>query len=1597
MSESAPKSTIVLDVDAQGVTTGVNAAKKKLEDLGKVVTKVGDEFEKGGKQAEKAFDPVEKKLAATTRTTNALVNQLKNSIIDLKSAGDAATKYELRGLDKNIPSAVTAPLVAELRKLQVEQAAAAASALAASNSIAKTIVPTLEKTGMTAKATAAAMRSVPAQFTDIVVSLQGGQAPLTVMLQQGGQLKDMFGGIGNAASALGNYVKGLVSPFSLAAAGATALYLAYEAGAKESRAFNQALILSGNQAGTSASQMMAMAASIDQVSGTQGNAAEALALFAASGKIGAENLERFTLTAIRFEKVTGVAIGDTVKKFEALRKAPLAATLELNDSMGYLTQSVYEQIRALTEQGQIVEAAAVAQDAFNKATANMATDMEKNLGTVTRAWNSVKGAVTETWDAIKGIGRDAGLEGQVAAAQKMVDVRRQAANSIYGNESDRAKLSEAENQLKGYQELLKNQQLSNAQYAEGVQLTKDKAKFDKDGEKYLDKAVKMQRELNSARVEGMRLLKDNRITSEEYGERLQKIALSYADKPKAAGRTPRVKAEIDEAAKGLALYNDLQAKAAGYNANFTESVTELAKAYQLTSMSAEEYRGALDQILGQQPGAVAAAKALKDASAAADKYIDSLNKSADAVGAQLEKLQDEEKALLLSASANITLAEAIAEVEIARLREQQAIEMSFGNEGAVAAIQREIDARRELAQSINSKDAREAAKKGAEKAAEEWQKTADKINDTLTDALMRGFEDGKGFAEAFGDTLKNMFKTMVLRPIIQASLQPLSNAMSSGGGASGGGMGSLTSLFSSVDAGIANTMSGGVQALYSAGFDQLGDAAASLSNTVLKASDSVGGFSNALSYANALNTAFTRDAQGGKDYGKAAGQALGTYFGGPLGSFIGGEIGSALGLKDYSGTYHSGGTGAYSADMGMKYGATAYSFGMGASEYTQGANEQSAALAMAVSGIIDTASTIAGSDKKSFVGTGYADDISPDGAWAGLMIRLGDTLITDWGRGGDKWPGREFADGAAGQKQYLDAIAQDVRKAIDTIGLPEWATKYIDALGDGAGLEGLAQALEKIKLTEAAFGALGEVFTGLADLSDGAKTALLKVSGGIEALAGVASAYYDNFYTSEEKAARLTSKTAEAFETLGLVMPAINDATRENYRALIDELAAKDLSIEANAKAYAGALSLQGAMNELAPAFANAAKAANEAFGASANTAMSALKRSVDAQREIYQVQVDAAQEAVSEIQGIFDTLDSSIKTLYGQVESAQSAAQGKAFIANAASVAQRTGYLPDAEALSSAISAAMNDGTAYASQAEADFAKLELAGTLGVLQSASGKQLTAAEKQLDFAEQQIEKLDRTLEIAQAQLDAAMGIDNSVLSVVEALAEMNDALRGMIGAIIAMAQAGQISPADTAGRIAGSGLQKDTWSSVETATGMQSVYASLGGAAGVATKTGVDIYAKDNTKFTDLDAVKHINARLNSGAPELLYTDAIRTGVSAAAIDALMGWTAGTSNQWAQENDLPKFAQGINRVPYDMTARIHKDEAVVPAAFNPYNPNAQQGGNSNARLEGLVEGLTKEVQRLQSIVNDGNKSNERIASTLSDVTEGGSNMRTVAV
>ncbi|MBA4289481.1 MAG: phage tail tape measure protein [Pseudomonas sp.] len=270
----------------------------------------------------------------------------------------------------------------------------------------------LTRTGNTAKQTAAALRGVPAQFTDIAVSLQGGQAPLTVLLQQGGQLKDMFGGIGPAARAMGGYILGLVNPYTVAAAAVGALTLAYYKGSQEADEYNKAIIFTGNSAGTSATQLASMAQQVSATVGTTGAAAEVLAKLAGSGKIASGSFEEITKAALQMEKATGKAIDETVAEFAKIAKDPVAAAKELNDQYNFLTASVYSQIVALKEQGDTIGAAKLLTDTYANTIEERTGQVTQNLGLIESAWNKIKQAASGALDAAKEIGRIQTLEQQ---------------------------------------------------------------------------------------------------------------------------------------------------------------------------------------------------------------------------------------------------------------------------------------------------------------------------------------------------------------------------------------------------------------------------------------------------------------------------------------------------------------------------------------------------------------------------------------------------------------------------------------------------------------------------------------------------------------------------------------------------------------------------------------------------------------------------------------------------------------------------------------------------------------------------------------------------------------------------------------------------------------------------------------------------------------------------------------------------------------------------------------------------------------------------------------------------------------------------------
>lgn len=314
----------------------------------------------------------------------------------------------------------------------------------------------MNKAGMSAKAYQAALRGVPAQFTDIAVSLQGGQAPLTVFLQQGGQLKDMFGGIAPAAKALGGYILGLVNPFTVAAAAAGALALAYYKGSEQSDALRNSLILTGNFSKASEAQLISLAESADQVTGTFGQAAGALAQLTAAGENTTGNFKLITTTAVEMQRITGKAIEETVAEFIKLGKDPVAGIVELDEKYRFLTASVYAQIKALSDQGNAVGAADLAERTYAEAMGQRTSKIRENLGSIERGWLNIKDATNEVLDAFASIGRKS-VESEQSAIKRLqqeLAYRNSLLNTGYEDDTTKSRIAEIEKELAAKKEIL---------------------------------------------------------------------------------------------------------------------------------------------------------------------------------------------------------------------------------------------------------------------------------------------------------------------------------------------------------------------------------------------------------------------------------------------------------------------------------------------------------------------------------------------------------------------------------------------------------------------------------------------------------------------------------------------------------------------------------------------------------------------------------------------------------------------------------------------------------------------------------------------------------------------------------------------------------------------------------------------------------------------------------------------------------------------------------------------------------------------------------------------------------------------------------------
>ncbi len=1226
MATENRKIALQTELNADGIKEGVNQGKAALDDLGrsaealstkaskgvdgvsesakktgKALAEMGDGAKTGANEAEAAAKRVD---AATKNIISSIqrATALKAPGAEKGGSGFFEALADVRGADRN----TLAPYIAQLKQAEAAQLAATGS---------------LGKMEMSAKATNAALRQVPAQFTDIIVSLQGGQAPLTVLLQQGGQLKDVFGGIGPAARALGGFIAGLVTPVNVAGAAVLGFAVAAFKGAQEQEAFAKTLISTGNAAGVTATQLSALASSIDGATFgiSESRAAEALNQMAAAGIVGTSSLRAFTEAAINLERAGGQAVAETAKAFADLGKDPLQASIKLNEATNFLTRSTYEQIKALAEQGDVVNAATLAQNAYADSLNERTPQMENNLGTISKLWRGIVDLTKEGVSNLLNVGRPSDvLAGQIQAIERGIERNNGDLQGLRpGLRRDQVERDNdaLKQRLTLLQQAAGYEALSVAQQAEQGRLLKLKIESDKDGLQFLDRRAKMERELSAESIRGSQLVNAGLITQEAFLARLAAIREKFKEKAPSGGRSNR------DSEEELDLLNKL----AGITSTYNNELDALNRLLARGALSQEKYGDEVRKLVAIQPFAVKAskdiaeaakaeAKALDDAAKANERNVEAILKRIEAQSKDRDKVEEEITRLTFGK-------EAEEELLRVRLLSQAAAADSDARWTAVTEeqadayrqladeLRKTADARGRLGAAIVEKDIREATAKSAKDAAAEWKRSADQIEQSLTDALLRGFESGKDFAKSFKDSIANLFKTLVLRPIIQGIVQPVAGGITNLlGQGQGGAQGALQQ---------AQSLYGQLSSLY---------------GTV-------------------------------KDYGSralsffGAGGASAAGVGGAAASAGGGVSAGAL-LGDASGTAAASASAASSASYASIYAAIIIAASNAAArDFKNGFNQDSARNIGGALGPLAQTTTILG-DVLRKIG------ISNEAA----SILSGETLVSKlFGRAAPRVEGRNIVGniGSAGFDGTLDirsrerggvfrsdrvstvseALGGDIDRAIDetTAQLRAQAKKYGAALGlpveaidsvvrafnvdvtfadqeetikriqaelskyGDSLLETFAPALDGVKklgettsqTIERVAGSLlsvNEVLSSIGVTSlqttvagGTAALALQDLFGGLQGLQTASAAYFNEFFTAEQKQEQLRAQLTKSFAEINKELP----ATREGFKALVEE-AGKSLDTEAGRKTFTTLLAVSDAFAALVPVLESTAKSARE-------------------------------------------------------------------------------------------------------------------------------------------------------------------------------------------------------------------------------------------------------------------------------------------------------------------------------------------------------------------------------------------------------------------
>ncbi|EOL8030252.1 phage tail tape measure protein, partial [Escherichia coli] len=456
-----------------------------------------------------------------------------------------------------------------------------------------------QKAGMSVGQYKAAMRTLPAQFTDIATQLAGGQNPWLILLQQGGQVKDSFGGMIPMFRGLAGAISlPMVGVTSLAVATGALVYAWYQ-GDSTLSAFNKTLVLSGNQSGLTAERMLTLSRAGQAAGLTFNQAGESLAALVSAGVRGGEQFDAINQSVARFASASGVEVDKVAEAFGKLTTDPTSGLMAMARQFRNVTAEQIAYVAQLQRSGDEAGALQAANDAATKGFDEQTRRLKENMGTL-ETWADKTGkAFKSMWDAILDIGRPESSADMLASAQKAFDEADKKWQWYQSRSQRRGKTSSFRANLQGAWDERENARLGLAAATlqsdmekAGELAARDRAEREASQLKYTGEAQKAYERLLSplekytARQEELnRALRDGKILQADYNTLMASAKKDYEStlkKPKSSGAKVSAGERQEDRAHAalLALETELRTleKHSGANEKISQQRRDLLKA-----------------------------------------------------------------------------------------------------------------------------------------------------------------------------------------------------------------------------------------------------------------------------------------------------------------------------------------------------------------------------------------------------------------------------------------------------------------------------------------------------------------------------------------------------------------------------------------------------------------------------------------------------------------------------------------------------------------------------------------------------------------------------------------------------------------------------------------------------------------------------------------------------------------------------------------------------------------------------------------------------------------------------------------------------------